>query len=29
VLRGSRERPRGIIYCMPVENERLLHFNEH
>lgn len=29
VLRGSRERERGIIYCMPVENERLLHFNEH
>lgn len=26
---GSRERGRGIIYCVPVENERLLHFNEH
>lgn len=23
------ERARGIIYCVPVENERLLHFNEH
>lgn len=29
LLRGSREREKGIIYCMPVENERLLHFNEH
>lgn len=29
VLDAPRQRERGIIYCVPVENERLLHFNEH
>lgn len=29
ILAAPRQRERGIIYCVPVENERLLHFNEH
>lgn len=29
ILPAPRHRERGIIYCVPVENERLLHFNEH
>lgn len=29
IVAAPRQRERGIIYCVPVENERLLHFNEH